>query len=173
MTWVPERFAGVWHWHLCSGAGHGWDSDVWAEIGTSGLPSPRPVDGRSELPNGPVPHWVALTACGFMIPIGLVLFRGASSGTENKPRLRGFCQGRMQFWELLVRGKGPLAERRGAEGRKGVERGCITPFKALTKGHHHLVKMSPSLTSPAGPSAGMGEEVRACGSLDLVSCQAI
>lgn len=60
-----------------------------------------------------------------------------------------------------------------AEGRKGVECGSTTPFKALTKGHYHLVKISPSHTSLAGPSACMGEEVRARGSLDLVSYQAI
>lgn len=38
---------------------------------------------------------MALTACGFMMSIGWVLFRGADSDIENQSRLWGFCWGQV------------------------------------------------------------------------------
>lgn len=108
---------------------------------------------------------MALTACGFMTPIGWVLFRGSNFGRGNKSR--GFCWGQVAILGVA----NERGEKRGGREQKGSECGCITPFKALTKGHHHLIKMSPSQTS-LGPRTGKRTEVRECGSPDLALYEA-
>ena len=130
------------------------------------------MGGQDLLQGQLVPCWVALTACGFMVSVGWVLFRGADFGIKSKSRPWGFFWKQITFLGTAMRGEGPLVRRRGSWGHDGLGCGYSIPFEPSLKGHHHLIKMSPSWTSAAGLRAGKREEVREYTSPDLASQQA-